>query len=183
MTKRAPPLPTPLELLSRIERELTLPLLDRLYQFADAACDDLRKADPNPASGVRNDLASRAVYDAVCDVADGRRPWAPDDVSLGHHIAAIVVEWVTFEILRHNRREEVRASSQADEVKQEFLQLDAVMGGMVRFQDPLQALDDDLIMDFETLTPAIVDRPAVRVLWEDCANALDEIRALQSADA
>jgi hypothetical protein len=183
MTKRAPPLPTSLELLSRIERELTLPLLERLYQFADAACDELRKADPSADPGLRNDLASRAVYDAVCDVADGHRPCAPDEASLGHHIAAIVVEWVTFEILRHNRREEVRASSQPAEVKQEFLQLDALAGGMVRFEHPLQALDDDLIDDFEALGPAVVDRPAVRALREDCASALEKFRARQSADA
>jgi hypothetical protein len=50
MTQHQPRPATP-ELLSRVERELTLPMLDVLYQFADGACDALRKADPGGRGG------------------------------------------------------------------------------------------------------------------------------------
>lgn len=173
------PRPASPELISRIERELTIPFLDVMYQFADAACDELRKADP----GVDRDPASRAVWEAVNDTADGHRPWDPDHVPLGHHLGAIVVEWVVFEIFRHQRREEVRASSRSDEDKKDYLALDAVMGGLVRYEEPLRPLDRELVADYEALTPAIIDRPAVLTLRETCADALAQIRELQSADA
>lgn len=178
------PRPVPPEVISRIERELTVPLLDVLYQFADGACDELRKRNPAAEAGVaRGDLAARAVYEAVNDTADGNRPWQLGEGSLGHHLAAIVVEWVVFEVFRHQRREEVRRSARSDEDKRSYFQLDSVMGDLVRFKDPLRPLDKELVADYEALTPAIIDRPAVLALRETCVNALAQIRELHSIDA
>lgn len=164
-------------LISQIERELTVPLLDVLYQFADGACDELRRVDPDRDG----DAAAQAVSAATIDTVEGDRPWDSSRVPLGHHLGAIVVEWVVFEAFRHQRRAQVRNGSQSAEKIHAWSQLEANIGYVIRFQESLRPLDQELVHDLESIVPAM-DRPAVAKLRAHCTRSIHEILAVRTAN-